>query len=145
MAFVRAEEQATPTVRRRPTGIPTSVRDCELLVDLEKQLKSPSHIAAATMGSDIIINLWPDPSDIWESMERGRGEPLAVPPKQQREEILELMVASELFRHKLWSDQPQLGSQDVMMRIVNFYLIPYQYDYQCFSVVKEKQKLSLYF
>ena len=53
IAFVWAGAQSTPA-RRAPAGILTSVKDWQLLVDLKRQLKFPSHIAATTFWPDII-------------------------------------------------------------------------------------------
>ena len=47
IAFVRAGEQSTPA--GRACGILTSVKDWQLLVDHEHQLKFPSHIAVTTL------------------------------------------------------------------------------------------------
>ncbi|XP_053332775.1 uncharacterized protein LOC128506382 [Clarias gariepinus] len=54
IAFVRAGEQVT-SVKRTPVGILTSARDWQLLVDLERQLKFPSHIAVTTLRPDIVL------------------------------------------------------------------------------------------
>ncbi|XP_030004234.1 uncharacterized protein LOC115429122 [Sphaeramia orbicularis] len=54
ITFVRAGEQAIPA-RRPPAGILTTARDWQLLVDLERQLKFPRHIAATTLRPDIVI------------------------------------------------------------------------------------------
>ncbi len=52
--FVRAGEQPTAT-KRKSAGILTSARDWQFLVDLEKQLKFPSHIVVTTLRTDIIL------------------------------------------------------------------------------------------
>ncbi|KAL7863464.1 hypothetical protein SRHO_G00124480 [Serrasalmus rhombeus] len=54
IAFVRAAEQAAP-VKRSPAGILTTARDWQLLVDLERQLKFPSHIAVTTLRPDLVL------------------------------------------------------------------------------------------
>lgn len=53
-AFVRAGEQPTPD-KGTPAAILTTARDWQLLVDLERQLKFPSHIAATTLRPDIVL------------------------------------------------------------------------------------------
>ncbi|XP_054626149.1 uncharacterized protein LOC129178189 [Dunckerocampus dactyliophorus] len=53
IAFVRAGDKPTP-VRRTSAGILMSARDWQLLVDLEHQLKFPSHIAVTTLRPDIV-------------------------------------------------------------------------------------------
>lgn len=57
IAFVRAGDMArTPTARRTSSaGILVSARDWQLLVDLERQLKFPSHIAVTTLRPDIVL------------------------------------------------------------------------------------------
>ncbi|XP_063054019.1 uncharacterized protein LOC134448252 [Engraulis encrasicolus] len=54
IAFVKAGEPVAPS-GRAPAGILTSARDWQLLVDLEKQLKFPSHIAATTLRPDVVL------------------------------------------------------------------------------------------
>lgn len=44
IAFVRAGEQVSPAARRTSASILTSAKDWQLLVDLERQLKFPSHV-----------------------------------------------------------------------------------------------------
>lgn len=55
IAFVRAGEQVTPAARRTSASILTSAKDWQLLVDLERQLKFPSHIATTTLRPDIVL------------------------------------------------------------------------------------------
>ena len=57
IAFVRAGDKPTPN-RRTSAGILTSARDWQLLVDLdlEHQLKFPSHIAVTTLQPDIVLS-----------------------------------------------------------------------------------------
>ncbi|KAG7481622.1 hypothetical protein JOB18_000555 [Solea senegalensis] len=50
ITFVKAGEQATPA-RRSPADILTSAKDRQLLVDLQQQLKFPSHVAVTTHGT----------------------------------------------------------------------------------------------
>lgn len=54
ITFVRAGEQPNPS-RRTSADILTSARDWQLLVELEHQLKFPSHIAVTTMQPDIVL------------------------------------------------------------------------------------------
>ncbi|XP_063056077.1 uncharacterized protein LOC134450154 [Engraulis encrasicolus] len=54
ITFVKAGEQVTPA-NKAPTGILTSAKDWQLLVDLEKQLRFPSNIAVTTLRPDIVL------------------------------------------------------------------------------------------
>ncbi|XP_061905517.1 uncharacterized protein LOC133651562 [Entelurus aequoreus] len=54
IAFVRAGDTPTPA-SRTSAGILTSAKDWQLLVDLENQLKFPSHIAVTTLRPDIVL------------------------------------------------------------------------------------------
>ncbi|XP_061093280.1 uncharacterized protein LOC133125737 [Conger conger] len=80
IAFVRAGEQAT-TARRTSAGILTSARDWQLLVDLERQLKFPSHIAATTLRPDIVL--------VSESTKQAVMLELTVPWEDRLEEAFE--------------------------------------------------------
>ncbi|XP_061101211.1 uncharacterized protein LOC133130563 [Conger conger] len=80
IAFVRAGEQATPA-RRTSAGILTSARDWQLLVDLERQLKFPSHIAATTLRPDIVL--------VSESTKQAVMLELTVPWEDRLEEAFE--------------------------------------------------------
>ncbi|XP_051928401.1 uncharacterized protein LOC127604984 [Hippocampus zosterae] len=55
IAFVRAGDKPTAASRTSSAGILTSARDWQLLVDLEKKLKFPSHIAVTTLRPDIVL------------------------------------------------------------------------------------------
>lgn len=52
IAFVRAGEQLTSNTS---AGTRASSRDCQLLVDLEWQLKFPNHTEATTLHPDIVL------------------------------------------------------------------------------------------
>lgn len=54
IAFVRAGERETPS-KRPPAGILTSAKDWQMLVDLERQLQFPSHIALTTLRPDVVL------------------------------------------------------------------------------------------
>ena len=80
IAFVKAGEQATPA-RRTSAGILTTARDWQLLVDLERQLKFPSHIAVTTLRPDIVI--------VSESTKQAVLLELTVPWEDRLEEAFE--------------------------------------------------------
>ena len=55
IAFVRAGDKPTPVRITTSAGILMSARDWQLLVDLEHQLKFPSHSSATTLRPDIVV------------------------------------------------------------------------------------------
>ena len=78
IAFVRAGEQSTPA-GRTCAGILTSAKDWQLLVDLEHQLKFPSHIAVTTRRPGIVL--------VSESSKQAVQQELTVPCEDRLEEV----------------------------------------------------------
>ncbi|XP_060938981.1 uncharacterized protein LOC133018922 [Limanda limanda] len=81
IAFVRAGDKPTPARRTSSAGILTSARDWQLLVDLEHQLKFPSHIAVTTLRPDIVL--------VSESTKQAVLLELTVPWEDRLEEAFE--------------------------------------------------------
>ena len=81
IAFVRAGDKPTPARRTSSAGILTSARDWQLLVDLEHQLKFPSHIAVTTLRPDIVL--------VSESTKKAVLLELTVPWEDRLEEAFE--------------------------------------------------------
>ncbi|XP_061896514.1 uncharacterized protein LOC133645675 [Entelurus aequoreus] len=80
IAFVRAGDTPTPA-SRTSAGILTSAKDWQLLVDLENQLKFPSHIAVTTLRPDIVL--------VSESTKQAVLLELTVPWEDRLEEAFE--------------------------------------------------------
>ena len=81
IAFVRAGDTAAPARRTSSAGILMSARDWQLLVDLEHQLKFPSHIAVTTLRPDIVL--------VSESTKQAVLMELTVPWEDRLEEAFE--------------------------------------------------------
>ncbi|XP_062283087.1 uncharacterized protein LOC133987658 [Scomber scombrus] len=81
ITFVRAGDNPTPVRRTTSAGILMSARDWQLLVDLEHQLKFPSHIAVTTLRPDIVL--------VSESTKQAVLLELTVPWEDRLEEAFE--------------------------------------------------------
>ncbi|KAK0134264.1 Zinc finger BED domain-containing protein 4 [Merluccius polli] len=81
IAFVRAGDKPTPVRRTSSAGILMSARDWQVLVDLEHQLKFPSHIVVTTLRPDIVL--------VSESTKQAVLLELTVPWEDRLEEAFE--------------------------------------------------------
>ncbi|KAK0145090.1 hypothetical protein N1851_016010 [Merluccius polli] len=98
IAFVRAGDKPTPVRRTSSAGILMSARDWQVLVDLEHQLKFPSHIVVTTLQPDIVL--------VSESTKQAVLLELTVPWEDRLEEAFERKLSKYA---RLVSDCHQAG------------------------------------